>query len=118
MAKGHFARKALGTIALARVEDVSGYGVARIEGKKIVEFIEKPAKGKEPGKFVNAGCYALGKEALEFLPQGFNLIEKTLFPALAEQKKLFAYIHKGMWQTTDTIDRLKCAEMEVRAREF
>ncbi len=114
MGREHIANSALGTIALTAVEDVSGFGVAAVDGKKITEFVEKPQPGKAPGNLVNAGTYVLEKKALEFLPPGFSLIEKTVFPALARRGALFAHIHKGAWFTTDTLERLARAEKGVK----
>ena len=90
--------------------DASSYGVARLEGKMIAEFVEKPPKGAEPGNFVNAGAYVLEKKCLEHIPEGFNLIEKTLFPRLASGRLLFGHIHNGYWYTTDTPERLGAAQ--------
>ena len=98
------------TLTLVEVEDVSSYGVAKLLGDKIIEFVEKPSKEDAPSNFVNAGCYAINKKALELLPTEFNLIEKTMFPKLAEQKKLGAFKHQGFWFTTDTFERIKKAE--------
>ena len=110
LSKTHFEKNALATLTLSEVDDVSSYGVAKLEEEKIVEFVEKPKKEDAPSNWVNAGAYAIEKKALEFLPEGFNLIEKTMFPTLAEQGKLFSYKHSGKWFTTDTFDRIKKAE--------
>ncbi len=110
MAKEHERNSALATLALSRVKDVTSFGVAKLEGAKIVEFAEKPSKEEAPSNWVNAGAYVIEKKAMEFLPQGFNLIEKTMFPALARRGKLFGYKHKGKWFTTDTLERLEAAE--------
>ncbi len=118
MAAEHEVWNALATIALKEVDNVAGYGVARVEGKKIAEFVEKPEKGKEPSRLVNAGTYVIEKNALEFLPNGFSLIEKTMFPELAHMGKLFAHIHKGVWFTTDTHERLRNAEEGILAQKL
>ena len=114
MAKEHSAMKGLATIALVSVEDVSSYGVAKLEGKKIVEFVEKPAREKAPSSLANAGAYIIEKKAMEFLPEGFNLIERTMFPALAKKGKLFGFKHMGKWFTTDTLERIKTAEKAMK----
>jgi NDP-sugar pyrophosphorylase family protein len=110
MNKTHFEEKAKATIALVQVEDVSSYGVAKLEGKKIVEFVEKPLKENAPSNWVNAGAYVLEKDVLNYIPKGFSLIEKNAFPALAMERKLAAHMHKGYWFTTDTFERLQKAE--------
>ena len=113
-AKAHTENKARATLSLAEVDDVTSYGVAKLENEKIVEFVEKPSKEEAPSNFVNAGCYVIEKEALSLMPDDFNLIEKTLFPKLAEQGKLFGFKHQGYWFSTDTIERIKKAEKELK----
>ncbi len=117
MAKQHLAGNASATLALVEVENVSGFGIAKIEGKKILEFVEKPRPENAPSKMANAGCYIIEKDCLEFLPKGFNMIEKTLFPKLAGKGMLEWFRHKGLWLTTDTFERLGKAEEEIRKRE-
>lgn len=114
MQQTHAEENAKATIALVEVEDVSSYGVARLEGKKITEFVEKPSKESAPSTWVNAGAYVLEKEILSHIPRGFSLIEKNAFPALASDGKLFGYKHKGYWFTTDTFERLERAELGLR----
>ena len=116
MAKQHHSSSALATIALCEVEDASSFGVAKLLGKKIIDFVEKPKKGEEPSRMINAGAYAVDKKALEFLPAGFNLIERTMFPALSLQGKLFGFAHSGMWLTTDTFERLEAAEKALKKK--
>ncbi len=77
--------------------------------------MEKPSPADAPSRLVNAGTYIIEKKALEFLPSGFNLIERTLFPRLAAMGKLFCHVHKGMWLTTDTKERLERAEKAILA---
>ena len=109
MAQLHKKSNALATIALTQVENVESFGIARLNGNVIEEFVEKPKKEKAPSNLANAGAYILEKENLNLLPDGFCLIEKTMFPALAERKKLFGFVHKGKWLPTDTIERLENA---------
>ncbi len=114
MAREQNSGNALITIALCEVADVTGFGVAKLDGKKIIGFVEKPKSGEEPSKLANAGAYVIEKSALEFLPAGFNLIERTLFPRIAQLGKMHAHIHKGLWLTTDTFERLALAEKELQ----
>lgn len=113
MAKFHQKEKALATLQLVTVDDVSSFGVARLEGGRIVEFVEKPKQGEAPSNLVNAGAYIIEKGSLEYIPQGFSLIEKTMFPQLAGLGKLYAFRHKGFWFTTDTFERLARAEAGI-----
>jgi len=112
MTKVHKENKAEATIALYEVEDVSSFGVARLNNNKILEFVEKPAKEDAPSKLINAGAYVLEKKILDIMPTGFCLIEKELFPELANKGRLYGYEHKGQWFPTDTMERYEKAEAE------
>lgn len=110
MLASHEKNKAQGTIALHEVKDVTGYGVAKMKGQLISEFVEKPEPGKAPSKLINTGAYILEPGIFDLLPEGFSLIEKTAFPELAKAGKLFGFEHKGQWFPTDDLKRLKAAQ--------
>jgi len=112
MFEQHKKNNAVATLALYSVDDVSQFGVAKLDGEKIVRFIEKPPKEEAPSNLINAGAYILEREIFDYVHSGFNLIEKTTFPRLAEAGKLFAYIHEGQWFPTDNIERLEKARKE------
>ena len=67
------------TLQLYPVEDVTKYGIARLEDGKIVEFVEKPTAEQAPSNLNNAGGYLLEPEVLAVLPDGFCMIEKDCF---------------------------------------
>ncbi len=50
-------------IALRRVEDTSRYGIARFDGDRIVEIVEKPRVGTEPSRMAAMGVYAMRTES-------------------------------------------------------
>ncbi len=93
------------TLQLFPVEDVTKYGIARLENGKIVEFIEKPTVEQAPSNLNNAGGYILETEVLKMLPDGFCMIEKDCFEKLATQGVVFAHHHDGQWYPTDTIEK-------------
>ena|SRR3989338_6861410 len=106
----HEVNEATATIALFPVLDVTSFGIADLKENKIVRFIEKPRIEEAPSNLNNAGVYVLEPEIFELLPKEFNAIEKTVFPKLAVEGKLFGYKHESQWFPTDTIERLKEAE--------
>jgi mannose-1-phosphate guanylyltransferase len=110
MEEEHNSSKCFASIALIEVENPEAFGIAKLNEKKIIEFIEKPLKENAPSNLANAGVYIIEKKSLEFLPEGFNLIEKTLFPKLAEMNLLNSFKHKGQWFATDTKEKLLHAE--------
>jgi mannose-1-phosphate guanylyltransferase len=114
MYESHKKNRALTTIALTTVSDPSQYGVARLEGNRIVEFVEKPKKGKAPSNLINAGFYILEPEVVEMIPKGKCSLEKQIFPKLAKMGRLFGFPFSGQWFDTGNLERYERALKEWR----
>jgi len=110
MVRFHKENKALITIALTSVDDPSSYGVAKMDGNKIIEFIEKPKKEEAPSNLINSGFYVMEPETIDLIPNGFSMLERSVFPKVANTGRLFGYPFNGQWFPTDTIERIKIAE--------
>jgi mannose-1-phosphate guanylyltransferase len=100
----HKESKAAATIALATVDDPSAYGVAKLQGTKILEFVEKPKKEDAPSKLINSGLYILEPEVIDEIPDGFAMLEKDVFPKLAKEGRLYGYPFSGQWLNTGTLE--------------
>jgi len=98
------------TLQLFPVEDVTKYGIARLDGGKIVEFIEKPTVEQAPSNLNNAGGYVLEPDVLDILPDGFCMVERDCFEKLAKTGVVFAHHHAGQWFPTDTIEKYTHAD--------
>lgn len=105
----HLKTKAAATIALLRVPDPSAYGVAALDGLRITRFVEKPPKGTEPSQYINSGFYILNPEALRIIPKGHSMLEKDVFPKLAQRGRLYGYLFEGQWYDTGTMERYEKA---------
>ncbi len=105
MVRWHLENKNLATIGLVKVDNPQAYGVARLEGNKIIEFVEKPAD--PPSSYINSGTYVLNPEIRNYYPQNANfaMVETDLFPQLAKEKKLYGYKLSGRWMDTGTFQR-------------
>lgn len=109
----HKKNKATATIALTKVEDVSHYGVARLEGEKILEFIEKPKKEEAPSNYINSGYYILEPEVFDIVKgKDFAMMEKDIFPKLAKEGKLFGYKDDSQWFDTGTLENYEKVKKE------
>ncbi|MEK6939069.1 MAG: nucleotidyltransferase family protein [Nanoarchaeota archaeon] len=86
-------------------EDVENFGVARLEGKKILSFVEKPKREDAPSNLINAGAFMIDPLLLEMLPKGTSSIEKDCFEKIASQGKITAYLHHGQWFPTDAMEK-------------
>ena len=108
----HKRKDALATIALTTVEDPSHYGVARLDGSRIIEFVEKPKKEEAPSNLINAGFYIMEPEVIDMIPDGFSMLEKDVFPKLAKLGRLRGFPFAGQWFDIGTIERYKLAEKQ------
>jgi len=114
MLKEHNQNNAKITLALFPVEDVTQFGIADLDKKtnKIIRFIEKPSLEEAPSNLSNSGGYIIEPEALYILPDGKSSIERDCFEKLAKKGVVYAYIHKGKWLATDTLEKYNLAEKE------
>lgn len=94
MLRTHRNEETVATMALTTVEDPSSYGVARMKGSKILGFDEKPEKGEEPSRLINAGVYVLETEIFRYL-EGESVEEA--FEKLSDSGELTGYIYGGEW---------------------
>jgi NDP-sugar pyrophosphorylase family protein len=89
----------------------SQFGVVELEaGDRVSGFREAPRLPH----WVNGGVYVLDDEALERLPERGDH-EQSTFPQLAEEGKLYAFRHEGLWITVNTPKDLQRAEQHYAA---
>jgi len=95
----HKERGSLATLVLAKVEDPSRYGVVILdENYKIVQFIEKPPRGRAPSNLVNAGIYIFEPEVLKYIPDKYpSKLARDVIPKLVRDKVVYGYKHDGLW---------------------
>ncbi|MBI4450752.1 NDP-sugar synthase, partial [Candidatus Woesearchaeota archaeon] len=105
----HKSNSAQATIALTTVDNPCAYGVARLKGNQIMEFIEKP-KNCKPSNLINAGLYVLEPSVIDLVPEGAASIERDVFPKLAQKGALYGYPFHGQWFDTGTPERYAQAE--------
>jgi NDP-sugar pyrophosphorylase family protein len=103
MLAAHRANGAAATIVVAPL--ISQFGVVDLEDDRVTGFREAPRLPH----WVNSGVYVLDEEALDRLPERGDH-EQSTFPELAEEGKLFAYRHEGLWITVNTPKDLARAE--------
>ncbi len=125
------------TMALAASDSVSMWGVAKLQGNRVVNFEEKPKEPKTFSRLINAGIYMMEPEIFSYiagnphpslgsasghpLPKGEGKKEKTfklesdIFPRLAEEGKLFGYPYEGLWLDISNSAAYKQAVKEVKS---
>ena len=69
--ENHEKKGALMTIALTRVKNTEGYGIADLDNDmRIKRFVEKPPPDKAPSNLANAGIYLLSPEVRKEVERG------------------------------------------------
>jgi len=115
----HKDNNATATIALTSVDDTSKYGVAKITGNRILDFVEKPSKDKAPSNFINSGLYIFDPKVLDYVPEeGFAMLEKDVFPKLAKEGMLFGYPFAGYWKPIGTLQEYEEAIQDLKKEKF
>jgi NDP-sugar pyrophosphorylase family protein len=100
----HRAHSPAATLAVAMLP--SPFGIVDVgEDDRVTGFREAP---KLP-HWVNMGLYVLDDEAVERLPERGDH-ELSTFPELAEEGRLLAFRHEGLWLTVNTPKDLRRAE--------
>ena len=89
------------TIALTTVSDPSQYGVALLNGNRIITFVEKPSKENAPSNLISAGLFIIEPDALELIPDGYAKLEFDVLPKLADEDRLFGYNFPGTYLDTN-----------------
>jgi NDP-sugar pyrophosphorylase family protein len=111
---------------LGRSENVSQYGVAKIdEDMRIKGFVEKPKSGTEPSRMINTAFYLFSPEIRDILHEmgeSARDIGGDLIPYLTENGyPVYGYSVSGYWIDIGTPERLHQAAMdclEGRVRHF
>lgn len=96
--KAFKAEGALATVVLVQVENPKNYGVALLRGDAITGFLEKPHN--PPSRWVNSGLYVMNHKILDYYSStslGTAMLEKDLFPKLADAGRLFGFKARGLW---------------------
>lgn len=95
--KFHRAKGGIASISLWPVEDPSPFGVAQLDPEsRITRFQEKPKREEAFSKLINAGAYALEREVLSHIGDGFVSMEREVFPKLLD-KGMYGFQFDGHW---------------------
>jgi len=117
--RSHRENNARVTLTLFPVEDVTKFGIARLEGNELIEFIEKPSVEEAPSNLNNAGAYVIGQGVLDILPEGVSNIERECFEKIASRGgRIYAFRHEGYWYPTDDLEKYNLANKKFKEETF
>ncbi|OGZ59612.1 MAG: hypothetical protein A3B96_04415 [Candidatus Spechtbacteria bacterium RIFCSPHIGHO2_02_FULL_43_15b] len=99
----HIGLNTVATIALSSTRDSSLYGVAKLRGEKVVEFLEKPKEKDGLSRLISAGVFCLNAKIFGYLSAKRNLsLESDVFPGLARDGELGGYSFESKWFDVST----------------
>jgi len=99
----HSSHNGIVTTAVTTVADPSGFGVVRLHGPQIVDYVEKPDEGTQRSHIVSAGIHVMEPEIFAELPNRSPAsLERDVFPRLARKNKLVGYPFEGQWFDVST----------------
>lgn len=117
----HKAAKALVTIGVKKVEDVSRFGVMlRDKSGFIKAFQEKPKPEEAISNEISTGIYVLEPEVFDYIPaSGIYGFGRQLFPKLVEAGlPVLGHEIEGHWSDIGTLQDLFNANMEALRGKF
>ncbi len=112
----HKAKKALATIGLKHVDDVSRFGVALLDGDGWIRgFQEKPQPDEAKSNLVSTAIYVLEPQVFEHIPkEGTYGFGRQLFPKLVESGLPILGVEiDGYWLDVGTIDHYRQANFDA-----
>jgi mannose-1-phosphate guanylyltransferase len=118
MVRFHDEHGAEATISLTQVDDPSAFGVVPTQADGgVIAFVEKPAPGKAPSNWINAGTYVVEPSFLRRIPPRLNVsVERETFPRmLALPGLLFGYQSDDYWLDIGTPEKYLQAHIDALA---
>jgi len=84
------------TMALSSVKEPGKFGVVKVSGSQVVEFVEKPKISTT--YLISAGIFLIEPTIFHYYSQKSKIsLETDIFPSLAKEGKLFGYIMSHEW---------------------
>lgn len=117
----HKDKRALATIGIKKVDNVSRYGVLlRDELGFVKAFQEKPSQSEAISNEISTGIYILEPEIFEHIPvNGVYGFGKQLFPSLVEKGlRVLGHEIKGFWSDIGTLQDLFDTNMDALIGNF
>lgn len=94
----HSQQNVIATMALTTASDTQTHGNVRLRGTQILEYLEKPKKGKSFSLLINSGIYVFEPAIFAYLvAKNPSYLEEDIFPKLAKDQQLAGFAFDGAW---------------------
>ena len=98
-------------VTVTAIQPAGRYGALSLDDSHhyVTNFHEKPL---EDGNYVSGGFFVLEPEVLDYISGDEMPLEKEPLEKLAAEGEISAYLHKGYWQSMDTLrDKIKLEDL-------
>lgn len=106
-------KPAVCTMVLTSTESPGLWGLAKMQGSRVVEFEEKPKNPKTFSRLINAGIYIMEPEIFRYVTTSSIKLESQILPRLAQEGKLYGYVYEGLWLDISSSAAYKQAVREM-----
>jgi len=114
----HKEKKADATIALVSVPDPSHYGSVLTNSDGVVRKFAEKSGTTSSTNLVNAGVYVISPSVVGHIPIGRPVsLERDVFPRLAENRQMHAWIHSGFWYDIGRVSEYVRTNKELLEKE-
>jgi glucose-1-phosphate cytidylyltransferase len=94
----HKSQKTIAT--LTGVQPPGRFGALNMKRNRVIEFQEKPVGD---GGYINGGFFVLSPKVFDYIQGDGTVWEHGPMERLAKEGQMSAYVHKGFWQSMDTL---------------
>lgn len=117
MLRCHVKTRAVATIALAKVPDISRYGAVEFDHSRRVKVFQEKQAQHTPG-YINGGIYLFEPSVMDLVPDGRAVsLEREVLPALISQE-LRAFRTSGYFIDIGIPEDFFRAQNELKGLEF
>lgn len=99
-------------VTLTAVRPKIRYGFIKIKNKKINYFDN--SNQKNSNVYINGGFFIIAKSIIKSIKDKKTYWENEPLEKLIKKKRLFAYKHKGYWQSLDTLKDLNDLNNQIK----
>lgn len=85
---------------LIAVKPKGRFGLLKLKGNKVEEFLEKPLGD---GGWVNGGFFVLNKDIFKYISSEKTIWEREPLEELSKKNQLMSYKFNGFWYAMDTL---------------
>jgi glucose-1-phosphate cytidylyltransferase len=85
---------------ITAVQPAGRFGALDVQGDAVQSFVEKP---RGDGAWVNGGFFVISPKALDYIDGDGTTWEHEPLARLAAEGQLGAFLHRGFWQSMDTL---------------